>query len=99
MAPVHLEPRHKRNFMASGNNRGQKRYLLASPQYVSVLDPRQNEENDRGKKPLLHWCILIFLIILYNILYLVNTNLTRWFILLNCLFFTNRDNYNTKHFF
>lgn len=24
MAPVHLEPRHKRNFMASGNDRGQK---------------------------------------------------------------------------
>ena len=49
MAPVHLEPRHKRDFMVSGNNRGQKRYLLASPQYASVPDPRQNEENDRGK--------------------------------------------------
>jgi len=24
MAPVHLEPRHKRDSMASGNNRGQK---------------------------------------------------------------------------
>jgi len=23
MAPVHLEPRHKKDFMASGNNRGQ----------------------------------------------------------------------------
>ena len=27
MAPVHLEPRHKRNSMASGNDRGQKRCL------------------------------------------------------------------------
>jgi len=56
MAPVHLEPRHKRDSMASCNNRGQKGYLLASPQYASVSDPRQNEKNNRGKKPLLHWC-------------------------------------------
>jgi len=55
MVPVHLESRHKRDFMASGNNRGQKRYLLASPQYAPVPDPRQNEENNLGKKPLLHW--------------------------------------------
>ncbi|QCE05618.1 hypothetical protein DEO72_LG9g622 [Vigna unguiculata] len=27
MAPVHLKPRHKRNSMASGNDRGQKRCL------------------------------------------------------------------------
>jgi len=45
--------------MISGNNRGQKGYLLASPQYASVPDPRQNEENNRGKKPLLHWCIFV----------------------------------------
>jgi len=54
MAPVHLEPRHKMDLMASGNNRGQKGYLLASPQYALVPDPRQNEKNNRGKKPLLH---------------------------------------------
>ncbi|QCD81270.1 hypothetical protein DEO72_LG2g1595 [Vigna unguiculata] len=54
MAVVHLEPRHKRNSMASGNNRGQKECLLASSQYVSVLDPRQNEENNRDKKYLVH---------------------------------------------
>jgi len=54
MAPVHLEPRHKIDSMASGNNRGQKEYLLASPQYASVPDPRQNEKNNRGKKPFLH---------------------------------------------
>jgi len=54
MAPVHLKPRHKRDSMASGNNRGQKGYLLASPQYASVPDPRQNEENNRGKKPLVY---------------------------------------------
>ena len=53
MAPVHLEPRHKRDSMASGNNRAKRGYLLASPQYASVLDPRQNEENNWGKKPLL----------------------------------------------
>ena len=57
MAPIHLEPRHKRDSMASGNNQGQKGYLLASPQYASILDLRQNEENNRGKKPLLHWCL------------------------------------------
>ena len=56
MAPVHLELRHKRNSMVSGNNRGQKGYLLASPQYASVPDLRQNEENNRNKKSLLHWC-------------------------------------------
>ena len=33
MALVHLEPRHKRDSMVSGNNRGQKGYLLASPQF------------------------------------------------------------------
>jgi len=54
MAPVHLESRHKRDSIASGNNRGQKGYLLASPQYASVPDPRQNEENNWSKKPLLH---------------------------------------------
>jgi len=50
----HLKLRHKRDSMASGKNRGQKGYLLASPQYASVPDPRQNEKNNRGKKPLLH---------------------------------------------
>jgi len=40
--------------MASGDNRGQKIYLLASPQYASVPDPRQNVENNRGRKPFLH---------------------------------------------
>jgi len=42
--------------MASGNNQGQKGYLLASPQYALVPDPRQNEKNNWEKKPLLHWC-------------------------------------------
>jgi len=49
----YFDPRQKWNFMASGNNRGQKGCLLASPQYASVPDPRQNEENNRGKKLLL----------------------------------------------
>jgi len=56
MASVLADPRDKRGYMASGKNRGQKGYLLASPQYASVPDPRQNEENNQGKKPLLHWC-------------------------------------------
>jgi len=55
MAPVLKQPRHKTGSMASGDNRGQKVYILASPQYVSVPDPRQNVENNRGRKPLLHW--------------------------------------------
>jgi len=59
MAPVSKQPRHKTGSMASGDNRGQKVYLLASPQYASVPDPRQNAENNRGRKPLLHWCRLI----------------------------------------
>jgi len=54
MAPVLKQPRHKTGYMASGDNRGQKGYLLASPQYASVPDPRQNVENNRGRKPLLH---------------------------------------------
>jgi len=54
MAPVLKQLRHKTGSMASGDNRGQKVYLLASPQYVSVPDPRQNAENKRGRKPLLH---------------------------------------------
>jgi len=56
MASVLMDPVQKRDSMASGNNRGQKEILLASPQYASVPDPRQNEKNNRGKKPLLHWC-------------------------------------------
>ena len=54
MASVLMDPVQKRDSMASGNNRGQKEILLASPQYASVPDPRQNEKNNRGKKPLLH---------------------------------------------
>ena len=54
MAPVSKQPRHKIGSMASGDNRGQK---VASPQYASVPDPRQNVENNRGRKPLLHWCL------------------------------------------
>ncbi|QCD87472.1 hypothetical protein DEO72_LG3g2008 [Vigna unguiculata] len=42
MAPILKQPRHKTGYMASGDNRGQKGYILASPQYASVLDPRQN---------------------------------------------------------
>ena len=56
MAPVWRQPRHKTGYMASGDNRGQKGYLLASPQYVSISDPRQNVKNNRGRKPLVHWC-------------------------------------------
>jgi len=55
MASVLMDPGQKRDSMASGNNRGQKGYLLASPQYTSVPDPRQNEKNNLSKKPLLHW--------------------------------------------
>jgi len=55
MAPVLKQPRHKTGYMASGDNQGPKGYLLASPQYASVPDPRQNVENNRGRKPLLHW--------------------------------------------
>jgi len=29
--------------------------LFTSPQYASVLKPRQNNKNNRGQKPLLHW--------------------------------------------
>jgi len=54
MAPVLKQPKHKSGYMASGDNRGQKGYILASPQYVSVRDPRQNVKNNRDKKPLLH---------------------------------------------
>ena len=55
MAPVLKQPRHKIGSIASGDNRGQKVHLLASPQYASIPDPRQNVENNRGRKPLLHW--------------------------------------------
>jgi len=48
-------PGQKTGSTASGDNRGQKMYLLASPQYASVPDPRQNVKNNRGKKPILHW--------------------------------------------
>jgi len=54
MAPVLKQPKHKSGYMASGDNRGQKGYILASPQYASVRDPRQNVKNNRDKKPLLH---------------------------------------------
>ena len=43
-------------YMASSDNRGQKGYILVSPQYASIPDPRQNVKNNRGRKPLLHWC-------------------------------------------
>jgi len=46
MASVLMDPGQKRDFMASGNNRGQK-------VHASVPDPRQNEKNNRGKKLLL----------------------------------------------
>ena len=49
----YFDPRQKWNSMASGNNRGQKGCLLVSPEYASVPDPRHNEENNRGEKPLL----------------------------------------------
>jgi len=55
MAPVSKQPRHKTGSMASGGNRGQKVYFLASPQYVLVPDPRQNVKNNRDRKSLLHW--------------------------------------------
>jgi len=55
MASVLTDPRHKTGSMASGDNRGQKVNFLASPQYASVPDPRQNAEINRGRKPLLHW--------------------------------------------
>jgi len=45
----------KRYSMVLGDNQGQKKCLLASPQYASVLKPRQNHENNRGQKPSLHW--------------------------------------------
>ena len=47
MAPVLKQPRHKSGYMASGDNRGPKGYILASPQYISVPDPRQNVKNNR----------------------------------------------------
>jgi len=48
----------KRYSMVSGDNRDQKKCLLASPQYASVLKLRQNHENNRGQKPLLH-CVYL----------------------------------------
>jgi len=54
MAPVLKQLRHKTGYMASGDNRGQKG-LLASPQYASVPDLRQNMKNNRDRKPLLYW--------------------------------------------
>ena len=47
-------PRQKKRFMASVNTRGQKSYLLTSPQYASILKPRQNNKNNQDQKPLLH---------------------------------------------
>ena len=46
-------------YMAPGDDRGQKVYLLTSPQYASVPDPRQNVENNEGRKPLLYWCSIL----------------------------------------
>ena len=40
MASILMDSGQKRDFMASSNNRGQKGYLLASPHYASVPDPR-----------------------------------------------------------
>jgi len=40
--------------MASVDTRGHKSPFFASPQYASVLEPRQNIKNNRGQKPLLH---------------------------------------------
>jgi len=58
------QPRHKTGSMASGDNWGQKVYLLALPQYALVPDLRQNVENNRGRKPLLYWCLCGILSIL-----------------------------------
>jgi len=57
MTPILEQSRHKTGYMASGDNRGQKVPLLASLQYSSVPHPRQNVENNWGRKPLLHWCL------------------------------------------
>ena len=46
MTPVLKQPRHKTGYIASGDNRGQKGYLVASPQYASVPDSRQNVKNN-----------------------------------------------------
>ena len=53
MDPIPLQPKPKKAFMPRFN-RGQKRCLLASPQYASVLKPKQNHENNRDQKPSLH---------------------------------------------
>ena len=56
MGPVHLELRHKRDFMVSGNNRGQKGVSLGLAPICLSSRPEAKKENNRGKKPLLHWC-------------------------------------------
>jgi len=49
MAPVHLEPKHKRDSMTSGNNRDQKGILFDLTPICLGPDPSQNEKNNRVK--------------------------------------------------
>jgi len=39
---------------ASVETRGKKLTFLALPQYAPVLEPRQNDKNNRYQKPFLH---------------------------------------------
>jgi len=47
-------PEEKKSLYGSGSFATD---LLVSSQYASGLKPRQNDENNRGQKSLLHWCI------------------------------------------
>ena len=60
MASVLSDPRQKIDFMALGETEAKRGCLLGSPQYVSVLKLRQNHESNRGQKPSLHWCSVVF---------------------------------------
>jgi len=60
MVPVPQQPKQKSVFTPRVITEAKRYPLLASPQYVSVLKPRQNAKNNRSQKPLLHWCLSDF---------------------------------------
>ena len=51
---VPLQPRQKTTLWPRVITGAKRSLLLASPQYTSVLKSKQNYENNRGQKPLLH---------------------------------------------
>jgi len=58
MVLVPRQPKQKSAFTPRVITEAKRHPLLVSPQYASVLKPRQNAEHNRGQKPLLHWWLI-----------------------------------------